>query len=139
MKYTGLGVAGLAFPGITAASKDRDDNSSALGTFDRIYEKVCNTRFIDTHEHLLHESARLNAGDMIGDKEKEPWTYYANDWSYLFSHYLSDDFATSVLDDLSWNKIFKSAEPGFMEKCDMIEPFWPYVKYSGYGLSTGSP
>ena len=135
MKYTGLGVVGLAIPGIAVAGKERSNTSSASETFNKIYEKVCNTRFIDTHEHLLHESARLSAGDMIGDKEKEPWTYYANDWSYLFSHYFSDDLAASGLDDLSWKKIYLSAETGMMEKWDLIEPYWPYVKYSGYGLS----
>ena len=84
MKYTGIGLSGLAIPGIAMGCKIGVVPLTKSKTFNAIYEKVCHTVFIDTHEHLDNESVRLSAGDMIGGK--------ANDWTYLMSHYFDSDF-----------------------------------------------
>ncbi|MCK5793421.1 MAG: amidohydrolase family protein, partial [Anaerolineales bacterium] len=134
MKYTGLGFAGLAVPGLASSCSNELITGPVSKTFSTIYEKVCNTLFIDTHEHLFNESTRVEAGEMVGYKEFE-WTYKANDWSYLFSHYFCNDLRTAGMDEASWTRFFKRSDTGIMEKWDLLEPFWPFLKYTGYGLN----
>ncbi len=75
---------GMAVPGLAMGCKNGTIPVAASKTFQTIYEKVCNTVFIDTHEHFENESVRLAAGDKIDNK--------ANDWSFLMSHYFNSDF-----------------------------------------------
>ena len=61
---------------------------------------------------------------MIGDK--------ANDWSYLLSHYFDSDLLVA---GIPWDdhQKFYSSDLGPMEKWDLFEPYWPYLKYTAYG------
>jgi len=122
MKYTGLGLTGAAIP--VLASGCSETSSPGSKTFQTIYEKVCHTLFIDTHEHLVNESVRLEAGDRIGDK--------ANDWTFLLSHYFNDDFVAAGVSPADYKR-FYSTDLDALEKWDIIEPYWPYLKYTGYG------
>lgn len=124
MKYTGIGLSGMAIPSLAMGCKKGMAQGALSRTFQKIYEKVCNTVFIDTHEHLENESVRLSAGATVGDK--------ANDWSFLMGHYFNSDFLVS---GIPWedHQKFYSVDLDPMEKWDLFEPWWPYLRYTAYG------
>ncbi len=133
MKYTGIGLTGMALPGLAMGCRNAGTPMAESKTFNTIYEKVCDTVFIDTHEHLENESVRLSAGDMIGDK--------ANDWSYLLSHYFDSDLLVA---GIPWDdhQNFYSSDLSPMEKWDLFEPYWPEMsttKPGRSGFSVPSP
>jgi hypothetical protein len=121
-KYSGLGLTGIAAPGIFTACSPLTAGQKKIR--ERITEKVFTTTFIDTHEHLMNESERVNAGETIWEK--------ANDWTYLFSHYFDSDMAVAGMYWKDHGK-FYTTELSTAEKWKLIEPFWPYLKYTGYG------
>ena len=134
MKYAGFGAAGMTIPGLAASCDSRTANTvKPSKTFETIFEKVCNTVFIDTHEHLHTESHRIQAKEMVGFTEF-PWTYKANDWTYLFSHYFIGDFLSSGIEQGALDRFYQS-DLSIMEKWDLLEPYWPYLKHTGYGLN----
>lgn len=136
IKYTGLGFAGLALPGKGMATSSNSENKEPVNgskTFETIYEKVCNTVLIDTHEHLFTETHRLKAKEMIGFKAYD-WTYNANDWTFLFSHYFINDMQSAGMGTEELESLFKS-NMGMMKKWGLLEPYWPYLKNTGYGMN----
>jgi hypothetical protein len=56
----------------------------------QIWEWVEATPLIDTHEHLIEESARVSG-------KLHERLLPCNDWAYLFSSYLNDDLANAGL------------------------------------------
>ncbi len=124
MKYTGIGLSGMAIPALANGCKTGAAPGVSSKTFQTIYEKVSHTVFIDTHEHLENESVRLAAGDMFGDK--------ANDWSLLLSHYFNSDFQVAGIPWKDHEKFYSSGL-GPAEKWELLEPWWPYLRYTGYG------
>ncbi|HUV41672.1 MAG TPA: amidohydrolase family protein [Sedimentisphaerales bacterium] len=104
-----------------APLKDEDFSTAGRRT---IYEKVCRTPFIDTHEHLPDESQRLAGvpAARVG----------ANDWSVVLGHYLNCDMIAAGMPLKQYNKFFsKDTDP--VEKWKLLEPYWPAVKNTGYG------
>ena len=87
----------------------------------QIFSKVWSTPLIDTHEHLCEEQDRLSHGGLKAD-----------DWSVLLSHYLDSDLLTAGMPIDSYNRFFAKG-PSPHEKWDLLAPFWPAVKNTGYG------
>ena len=85
------------------------------------------TPLIDTHEHLIEESARVS-GKL--DERLLP----CNDWAYLFSSYLNDDLVNAGL-PLEDEKRFLSPDVSAGEKYRLIAPYWERTKHTGYALS----
>lgn len=121
-KYSGLGLTGIAAPGLFTACTGMPESRRKIREL--ITEKVFATTFIDTHEHLMNESGRIDAGDEIWEK--------ANDWTYLFSHYFDSDLAVAGLHWKDYDSFYKSGL-SVSEKWKLFEPFQPYLKYTGYG------
>ena len=97
----------------------------------QIAEKVWNTSLVDTHEHLFEENVRLAPKTMP--------MIQCNDWALLVAGYLYSDLVSAGLPvsaDTPWAKhdLF-SAEVDPMKKWSLIEPYWPAVKNTGYGLA----
>ena len=111
--------------GTTYAEQINKGNSEAVASEDTvrktIFEKVNQTVFIDTHEHILEERERVD------DKAKDGL-------ASLFSLYIDSDLLTAGMPANDLNQ-FRSAktEPG--EKWKLLEPYWPAVKNTGYGQS----
>jgi uncharacterized protein len=129
----GLGVAGtgaiLASAGTAATSAENNAplpadtakppmSSSAAGSDARkaIFQKVEQTPLIDTHEHLCPEKNRLGG----------------NDWLMMTSHYLNGDFGAAGMPGEMIGKLYKN-DLDLQAKWKMLEPYWPAVKYTGYG------
>ena len=90
-----------------------------------IFDKVNSTPLIDTHEHLPDESRRLAGGQ--GKTQ-------ADDWSVLLHHYLDSDLRTAGMPQTSYDRFFAAGvDP--VEKWKLLEPYWPAVKNTGYGLA----
>jgi predicted TIM-barrel fold metal-dependent hydrolase len=87
----------------------------------KVFEKVWSTPLIDTHEHLPDEQDRLAPRRGKGD-----------DWSVVFSHYLSNDLVSAGMPRQARNKFYA---PGLSpaKKWKLLEPYWPAVKNTGYG------
>ncbi len=90
----------------------------------RIFEKVHQTPFIDTHEHLIEEKERLKGTAHARVK--------SDDWSLLLSHYLNSDLLTAGMPAAELGRFF-SPQVDPLDKWALIEPYWPAVKNTGYG------
>lgn len=90
-----------------------------------IFEKVFQTPFIDTHEHLPDESERLN-GNYSRYRGK------SDDWSIIFAHYLDSDMRSVGMPKGDFDKFF-SPRVDPLKKWDLLAPYWPYIKNTGYG------
>jgi len=117
---SGLGVALCAVAGGAAA----DEVDVAPPSQPDIAEAVARTRFIDTHEHLVDETDRVNW------REGGPTS--CNDWGLLFSHYIDADLAVAGMPPEKLS-LLTSAGASTGAKWDALEPYWPAVKNTGYG------
>lgn len=117
-----LGAAAWLGGGAEAAGRQVKigAESAALGA---IRDKVWATPFIDTHEHLPDEDARLAGG------------VRCDDWALLFSHYIDSDLMVAGMSDEEMNR-FLSTEVDPLDKWSILEPYWPAVKNTGYGLAS---
>ncbi len=123
-RYAGLGFSGMAVPRLFKPADPLIKESAGSSVYRTILGKVNETLFVDTHEHLCNESERLGAGEKSGDQ--------ASDWSRLFSHYFSTDMAVSGMSHRDMQR-FYSPDLGPADKWKLLEPFWPYLKHTGYG------
>lgn len=90
----------------------------------QIFAKVWQTPLIDTHEHLCDEQERFPGGQFVG----------TDDWSVVLSGYLGSDLLAAGMPRDAHGKFFgKGLSPA--EKWKLLEPFWPAVKNTGYGLA----
>ncbi|MCX6226716.1 MAG: amidohydrolase family protein [Bacteroidia bacterium] len=126
LKYTALGVTGLSVPGMLGAGETPKPVKPDQKFYSELLELVLKTPFIDTHEHIMNESERINAGRTIDGK--------ANDWSFLLSHYFEDDMSVSGMNPKAKEQFF-SPDTDPLQKWDLIAPFWPFLKHTGYGQS----
>ena len=87
---------------------------------DAIFEKVSQTVFIDTHEHIItEEKVRLSSQSR-------------GDWTILFSGYFASDMLTAGMPKKDHDKFF-SDKVDIADKWRLIEPYWPAIKNTGYG------
>jgi len=128
----GIGAIGaLGFLGSkTSGGKEEipttaDLTSHSSETRKKIFQKVFETVFIDTHEHLPDESYRLS----------ESFYSYggrSDDWTIIFSHYLCSDMCSAGMSKADWNSFF-SPKIDPLKKWSLLEPIWPFIKNTGYG------
>ena len=104
-----------------ASGKDSEDENYSSGDIRKtIFQKVCQTPFIDTHEHLPEEKQRLGKS---GEND---------DWTKVLSHYINYDMRTAGMPQKTFDKLFSpGTDP--IAKWSLLEPFWPAVKNTGYG------
>jgi predicted TIM-barrel fold metal-dependent hydrolase len=91
---------------------------------ERIREKVWGTPFVDTHEHLIEESDRLQG-------TRHP-RVRCDDWAFLLSHYLDSDLVVAGMPSDVAGRFF-SPETDPMHKWQLLEPHWKAVRHTGYG------
>jgi predicted TIM-barrel fold metal-dependent hydrolase len=104
----------------TRMGKETGHNSDVRKT---IFEKVFQTPFIDTHEHLIEEKERLAASHP---------RVKSDDWSILLSHYLNSDLIVAGMpQDICDRFLSSKVKPA--DKWSLLEPYWPAVKNTGYG------
>lgn len=88
-----------------------------------IWKAVFQTPLIDTHEHLVEESYRLDG--------PKPGRVPCDDWALLFSHYLDSDLAVAGMPEADLDRFLApGVDPN--EKWRLLEPHWPAVKNTGY-------
>jgi len=125
-KHSALGLTGATLTGMVFPHDMAGHHSKSQGQNNSLYQKVLETPLIDTHEHLMNESERIQAGKSIWDK--------ANDWTFLLSHYFDSDLVVAGMSQADHDRFFSTAL-GPLEKWKLFEPFWPYVNHTGYGLN----
>src|SRR5687767_10514560 len=91
----------------------------------QIRDLVEQTPMVDTHEHLIEESARLSG-------PSDAWRFPCDDWAYLFMHYLGDDLANAGMDGETRKRFFAPDTP-IEEKYRLVAPYWERTKHTGYG------
>jgi uncharacterized protein len=91
---------------------------------ERIREKVWATPFVDTHEHLIEESDRLQGASHPRVR--------CDDWALLLSHYLDSDLAVAGMSSEMAGRFF-SPEVDPLRKWELVEPYWAAVRHTGYG------
>jgi uncharacterized protein len=123
----GIGAAGaMAFLGKglihmeQAAGQTIAPAPSKSTAGDAIFEKVSQTVFIDTHEHIVEEKERLS-----GARSQD-------DWTALLSGYFASDMLTAGMPKKDHDKFF-SDKVDIADKWRLIEPYWPAIKNTGYG------
>jgi len=125
-RYSALGLAGATLAGAAPACGAANAPAAVGNAKEALRRKIRETPLIDTHEHLMNESERLKAGKSIWDK--------ANDWTFLLSHYFDSDLAGAGMSDSDLDRFF-SPDLDPLEKWKLVEPYWPHVKHTGYGLN----
>ena len=119
---TMFGLSGRTAPALESpAHRTTARSADARST---IRDTVLKTMLVDTHEHLVEESERL---------QPPPRPHIpCDDWALLFSHYLNSDLLVAGMpkDDLDQ---FLSPEVDPADKWRLLAPHWPAVKNTGYG------
>lgn len=118
-----LGAHGSAAEAGTSSS---DAAAAASDVREHVFRRVSETPLIDTHEHLIEEKDRLSGAA----HPKVP----CDDWALLASHYLNSDLQTAGMPPETCNRLL-SPKIDPIAKWALIEPFWPAVKNTGYGLA----
>ena len=81
----------------TAVGKDKEaENYSSPDIRKTIFQKVSQTPFIDTHEHLPEEKERLHHS---GEND---------DWTKVLSHYINYDMRTAGMPQKTFDKLFSA-------------------------------
>lgn len=91
--------------------------------FDAIFEQISQIPLIDTHEHLIDESERLDC--------MKPFVS-CDDWSTIFGMYTKFDLVSSGMTQKELDYISSQGRDP-LEKWKIIEPYWELIKYTGYG------
>ncbi len=91
--------------------------------FGTISDQVNKIQLIDTHEHLVDESERLNC--------IKPFIQ-CDDWTTILGLLSKFDFVSSGMPQQEIDAI-SSQERDPVEKWRIIQPYWDFVKYNGYG------
>lgn len=86
-----------------------------------VFAKVWAAPLIDTHEHLCDEHERLA---MAG----------SDDWTCVLAGYLASDLLAAGMPPEVHQKFYAHG-PSPREKWAMLEPYWPAVKHTGYGIA----
>lgn len=128
LKTIGLLGASALLGSKTSLAKEQlslnPDWTSLSDTRKRIFQKVFQTPFIDTHEHLPEEKERL-AGIPSPD-------FKCNDWTKVFAGYINSDMLTAGMSQQSYDRFFAlDVDP--LSKWPLLEPYWPAIKNTGYG------
>ena len=105
-----------------------------------IGELVEGTLFIDTHEHLIEESRRLEwRGKEATVSPFDGWMppflgYKRNDWPYLFLQYSLDDLLSAGMTAEETYKVFGLSrnEVSSRDKWRIVEPYFEKTKNTGY-------
>jgi len=112
----------------TARSKEipavSDHTFGLSDTRRRIFQKVFQTPFVDTHEHLIEEKERLAGVSHPRVK--------SDDWTMILSHYIDSDLLTAGMSRKSHDRFF-SPKTDPIDKWALLEHYWPAVKNTGYG------
>ena len=91
---------------------------------DIIEKKVFETSFIDTHEHLIDESERLDCIEPI---------IPCDDWTLLLNHYFSFDLISAGISKEQIDSLFsKQVNP--INKWGILKEYWPYLKNTASGI-----
>ncbi|PKP02542.1 MAG: hypothetical protein CVU11_11610 [Bacteroidetes bacterium HGW-Bacteroidetes-6] len=88
-----------------------------------INEQISKIQLVDTHEHLIDESERLNCMKPL---------IPCDDWTTILGLYTKFDFVSSGMSQKEVDLI-SSPEPNPMEKWKIVQPYWNSIKYTGYG------
>lgn len=100
-----------------------------MGMSREISRLVESTPFVDTHEHLWDESARISALEE-GELSSQP----ATDIGLLFSHYADSDLIVAGMSGTDREKL-TSHKIDPKEKWHIIEPFYQRCRHTGYMMN----
>lgn len=124
-----LGLGGLAAASLAAgvggpqAALAREDAGAGRDGFQTILAAVQKTPLVDTHEHLIEETTRLEG--------KHP-RVVCDDWTLLLTHYFNSDLHTAGMPEETYQRLVsRGVAP--RAKWDLLAPYWDAVKNTGYG------
>jgi len=90
---------------------------------ERINAQINQIELVDTHEHLIDESVRLNC--------EKPFIQ-CDDWTTILGLYTKFDFVSSGMTQKEI-ELISSQEIIPLEKWKIIQPYWNRIKHTGYG------
>ena len=111
-------------PAVAAAARGLASSRPASSRFKVLSRHVFEAPLIDTHEHLVEEKDRLT--------KPAPPRICCDDWALLFSHYLNSDLLVAGMPKADLDR-FLSPELDSKAKWQLLAPYWPAVKNTGYG------
>ncbi len=125
-----LGAAGAAVASLPLAAQTADPpprparRPARAGDFRAaLQSRIDQTPLIDTHEHLIEESDRLQGAA----HPRVP----CDDWALLCSHYLDSDFRSAGMTKADLDR-FLSPKTDPVDKWKVLAPWWPAVRHTGY-------
>jgi len=120
----GITGTGMAIPTLFSSFKEDGQPANQSKSFRTLLEKISDTPLIDTHEHLWDEVTRAAGGKYIDGK--------CNDWTLIMNHYLDSDMLSAGMSKADYTRFFEYG-PAPEEKWKILEPWWLYIKNTGYG------
>jgi predicted TIM-barrel fold metal-dependent hydrolase len=123
-RILGISGTGIAIPTLFSSFKQDPQYTNESRAFRTILEKIYSTPLIDTHEHLYDEVTRTTGGNYIEGK--------CNDWTIILNHYLDSDMLSAGMSKEDYTRFFEFG-PSPLEKWKILEPWWLYVRNTGYG------
>jgi predicted TIM-barrel fold metal-dependent hydrolase len=90
----------------------------------RIRDFVEQTPLVDTHEHLVEESMRLQG-------TLDPRLVPCDDWALLFRHYLGNDLRSAGMSADDQARFLSPDTPGD-QKYRLLAPAWERTRHTGY-------
>ena len=120
----GMTGTGIAIPALFSSFKNDRQLRDESKAFRTILDKIYSTPLIDTHEHLYDEITRTTGGNYIDGK--------CNDWTLILNHYLDSDMLSAGMSKADYTRFFEYGHSP-LEKWKILEPWWLYIKNTGYG------
>jgi predicted TIM-barrel fold metal-dependent hydrolase len=111
--------------GLAAPASGAPEGREGDGVYAALRERVDSTPLVDTHEHLIEEAGRLS-----GESDR----IKADDWSFLIAHYLDSSMLTCGM-PRDEHEAFFSPETDPIRKWELLEPYWPRIRNTGYALA----
>jgi uncharacterized protein len=97
-----------------------------VNRYDEILEQAEATQFIDTHEHLMEESTRLNGPEGAAYPARA-----LKDFAVLFSHYADSDLLSAGMPSAEYARLF-SPSVDCREKWRILAPWYERTRLTGY-------
>ena len=92
--------------------------------YNLIEKKIFETPFIDTHEHLIDESDRLDCLKPI---------IPCDDWTLLLNHYFSFDLISAGMSKDETDHLFSNGVDS-VDKWGIVKEYWPCLKNTASGI-----
>jgi predicted TIM-barrel fold metal-dependent hydrolase len=124
------GMTGIAEGAEFKAPPIAVSRPGASSIYEDVHELIAQTPLVDTHEHLVDESRRVDTSKFSENFWLRP-IFTGKDFSVLFSHYADADLKVAGMSSEALGK-FSSPDTDLHEKWKLVSPYYDRTRNTGY-------